>query len=416
MLGMVSSISVSVTQDSMSFVMIPIGDVIDNEYTMVSKLGMGGFGEIYCCLSSKMDKVAIKVERESKPGGLAEEERILRLLEGCKYTSRLTKSGKHNGHLAYLVMPLLGENLGNLRRQQPTNTFSLLTTLMLGRQMLRCLREVHDHGILHRDIKPGNFVLGTVEEGNPRTVIMIDYGLSRNHLDSNGVPHPEKKESRWVGSRKYMSLNTHNRKDQARRDDLWSLLYVLIEFRLGSLPWGELRGTESFEKIRNLKRVYDDQKLVCGLPQEFLYYMCYLKTLSYSDRPDYDYLDSLFASLFVRAGGNPGTPFDWETRESAAYNNRVEEEVSSGRRKERVRQGKKEREDKRVGKQNNSILTFISVATLQISFIQVWKKLSRSANCPHVALLKNFLLVQFEQTVKKFLKVPIRVARTEEKS
>eukprot|EP01127_Copromyxa_protea_P007590 TRINITY_DN1748_c0_g1_i3.p1 TRINITY_DN1748_c0_g1~~TRINITY_DN1748_c0_g1_i3.p1 ORF type:complete len:410 (+),score=60.41 TRINITY_DN1748_c0_g1_i3:53-1282(+) len=326
MLGMVSSISVSVTQDSMSFVMIPIGDVIDNEYTMVSKLGMGGFGEIYCCLSSKMDKVAIKVERESKPGGLAEEERILRLLEGCKYTSRLTKSGKHNGHLAYLVMPLLGENLGNLRRQQPTNTFSLLTTLMLGRQMLRCLREVHDHGILHRDIKPGNFVLGTVEEGNPRTVIMIDYGLSRNHLDSNGVPHPEKKESRWVGSRKYMSLNTHNRKDQARRDDLWSLLYVLIEFRLGSLPWGELRGTESFEKIRNLKRVYDDQKLVCGLPQEFLYYMCYLKTLSYSDRPDYDYLDSLFASLFVRAGGNPGTPFDWETRESAAYNNRVEEE------------------------------------------------------------------------------------------
>lgn len=51
-------------------------------------------------------------------------------------------------------MELLGENLSNLRRQQPTHNFSLLTTLMLARQMLRCLREVHERGFIHRDIKP----------------------------------------------------------------------------------------------------------------------------------------------------------------------------------------------------------------------------------------------------------------------
>lgn len=107
----------------------------------------------------------------------------------------------------------------------------------------------------------GNFVLGTNENGNPRTVIMIDYGLSREHLTPAGVVKPERKEARWVGSRRYMSLNTHYRvssetllfpthhrpkRDQARRDDLWSLLYVIIEFRLGTLPWAHLRGPENF--------------------------------------------------------------------------------------------------------------------------------------------------------------------------
>lgn len=57
----------------------------------------------------------------------------------------------------------------------------------------------------------GNFVLGTTENGNPRTIIMIDYGLSREHLTPTGVVKPERKEARWVGSRRYMSLNTHFR-------------------------------------------------------------------------------------------------------------------------------------------------------------------------------------------------------------
>jgi serine/threonine protein kinase len=57
----------------------------------------------------------------------------------------------------------LGENISNLRRKQSSHTFSLLTTVMLARQMLRCIREVHACGILHRDIKPPNFVLGTPE-------------------------------------------------------------------------------------------------------------------------------------------------------------------------------------------------------------------------------------------------------------
>jgi len=80
--------------------------------------------------------------------------------------------------------------------------------------MLRALQEIHRAGFLHRDIKPGNFVMGTVQNGNPRAVILIDYGLSRRHLKADGTVKPKRQQARWVGSRRYMSLNTHLRKDQ----------------------------------------------------------------------------------------------------------------------------------------------------------------------------------------------------------
>jgi serine/threonine protein kinase len=73
---------------------------------------------------------------------------------GCKYTPKLLDSGKHEGKVNFIVLDLFGDNLATLRRRQRKKRFSLLTTLMLGRQMLRCLKEVHERGFIHRDIKP----------------------------------------------------------------------------------------------------------------------------------------------------------------------------------------------------------------------------------------------------------------------
>jgi len=80
------------------------------------------------------------------------------LYAGCKYVSQSLANGRHGNQMDYVVMPLLGDNLGNLRRKAADHRFSLRTTMQLGMQMLRAIKEVHDAGYLHRDIKPVRLV------------------------------------------------------------------------------------------------------------------------------------------------------------------------------------------------------------------------------------------------------------------
>lgn len=303
------------------------GDVISGRYEVVKRLGKGGYGEIYEAKDLTTGAhVAVKVERVSKPGNLLEEEKIVRHLNerGAKFVPHLLASGRHADSVNYMVMELLGDNLSVLRRRQANHRFSLLTTMQLGIQMLRALKEVHELGYLHRDIKPGNFVMGSKHNGTHKTVILIDYGLSRRHFRPEGGVRPKRKTARWVGSRRYMSINTHQRKDQGRRDDLWSFLYVIIEFFTGTLPWAHLRGIQNLvlDNVRDMKILYNNEKLVRNLPEEFLKFMNHIKELRYEDRPDYEFLHGLMQTLYESNLGDDDTLFDWEVQQQQLTSSR----------------------------------------------------------------------------------------------
>eukprot|EP01129_Flabellula_baltica_P006050 TRINITY_DN2231_c1_g1_i4.p1 TRINITY_DN2231_c1_g1~~TRINITY_DN2231_c1_g1_i4.p1 ORF type:complete len:297 (+),score=41.48 TRINITY_DN2231_c1_g1_i4:18-908(+) len=269
-----------------------IDQVIDDRFLITKLLGRGGYGEIYQCTDLTNEELcAVKVERTDKKGNLSIEQKIIIDLneQGCSFVPIFFSSGIHELSVNYLSMGLLGHNLSAMRRSRKTKRFSLLTTLMLGMQMIRCIREVHNAGYIHRDIKPGNFVLGQNGSEYERTVHIIDYGLSKKYVNNDGRPLPKKHENRWVGSRRYMSLNTHLRKDQGRRDDMWSILYVLIEFITGTLPWGHLSGIENLDNVRDMKKEYNNEKLVKDLPEEFYEYLVYVAQLKFSDKPSFPF-------------------------------------------------------------------------------------------------------------------------------
>jgi serine/threonine protein kinase len=75
-----------------------------------------------------------------------------------------------------LAMELLGKSLHDLLKSNWYGLFRLRTVMMLADQVLEILEFLHTQFIIHRDIKPGNLVLGTGENCNK--VYLIDFGLA----------------------------------------------------------------------------------------------------------------------------------------------------------------------------------------------------------------------------------------------
>lgn len=207
-------------------------------------------------------------------------------------------------------MELLGDNLSEVRRRQENGVFSMLTTLKLGMMFIRIIEAIHDLGYIHRDIKPSNFVLGLNK--NQSNVYIIDFGLARKYVDPDGEVRSPRDQSGFRGTARYASINSHLSRDLGRRDDLWSVLYILIEFSKGYLPWRKLKEKE---EIRDMKIKFNTPELVADLPTEFSQFMDYLLTLEFGDRPDYDYLFELLQKRYKLLGGDDSTPFDWENND-----------------------------------------------------------------------------------------------------
>ena len=250
---------------------------------------------------------------------------VLSKLQRHECVSRFIEYGRDNTlSVAYLAMELLGENLLKLRRQRKNGKFTIATTLRLGIQAIKAIRAMHECGFIHRDIKPSNFVTGIASEealellngpltSNSHNVYMIDFGLARAYRDrTSGHIIPARIDvGGFRGTPRYASIFVHREQDLCRRDDLWSLLYILVEFITGDLPWGNKRDKSI---IGNLKEQYFNQKLLKGCPSCFIPFLKHLMNLTFTDTPDYEYLISLLEGKLKKLRVKESDLMDWEER------------------------------------------------------------------------------------------------------
>lgn len=260
-------------------------------------------------------EVCIKVEQENK-NVLRIETAALKRMQSCPQVARYLGSGSTRG-MNFLVMQKLGPNLTELRRKTPLGTFSAFTTLKAGISCLKAIQGVHALGLVHRDIKPSNVVIGVGGDSDPRVCYLIDFGLARRYRRLNGELRPPRENAGFRGTSRYASLASHRQQELGRVDDIWSLLFMLIEFATGTLPW---RKYKEKEEIGRCKEEVIGTGLVQSLPREFRPFLAHLQTLRYEDEPNYDFLLELMEQALRRRGYPPNKRLDWEQEEDAEVN------------------------------------------------------------------------------------------------
>jgi serine/threonine protein kinase len=173
--------------------------------------------------------------------------------------------------------------------------------VQIGQQILSILQSIHELGLVHRDIKPDNFLLKS------KQLFMIDFGFCKKYSISDNP----KTTTSLIGSPNYASINAHNCVELSRRDDLESLGYMLIYLHLGKLPWStdimrstpfliqnahfpEENGAVMNENgpvtlhISNVQRCKMQYE-----PTVFADYLRYVRALQFNEQPDYNVLGSL---------------------------------------------------------------------------------------------------------------------------
>jgi serine/threonine protein kinase len=255
----------------------------------------------------------MKIEALSASKRALERELLyLSKLQDSRFFPALIDAGQTLTHV-YIVMELLGPSISSLRRLANERRFSLKTALRLSLAMLQALRAIHAHGIVHGDVKPGNFLLRP--SGGEVPIVLIDFGLSKRFLDpATGLRYPEGPKCGFRGTAKYASLNVHRGHDQCPKDDLMAWLYSTVELVQGRLPWSH--ETDAYT-IRTQKATMDMRLLLRNLPGEFLEIAAYLKPLTFRSTVVYDYLIGLASRAVRRVCESLDEPYDWEGGQDA---------------------------------------------------------------------------------------------------
>lgn len=204
-------------------------------FSLNKKLGEGSFGMIFLGIDIQNNKqVAIKVEPPSVTvPQLISEARILKSLEKGIAIPKVYWSGVQNSS-TYMVMDLLDQSLED-KFKLCMRRFTLKTTLMIADQIISRIEYVHTNNLIHRDIKPDNFMTGNNKSQN--LIYIIDFGLAKKFRDPMTKQHIPYKENRSLtGTARYASVNAHMGIELSRRDDLESVGYLFVYFLKGELP------------------------------------------------------------------------------------------------------------------------------------------------------------------------------------
>ncbi|GAA3462606.1 protein kinase [Saccharothrix longispora] len=246
------------------------GEVISGRYALGTLYGSGGMAEVYRARDAELDrKVAVKFFL----GQAADEDRIRLDREAqvlgelsCPGLVEVYDTGLHRGRPYFVMQPVEG---GTLRRRM-REPLAPEVVAHVGAQVAGVLAHVHDHGVVHRDVKPSNILL----DPTGRRAYLADFGLALQaqvtRVTRSGV---------LVGTAGYLAPEQVRGADVSPASDVYALGLVLLECLTGrpEYPGGDTEAA--------LARLHRSPRVPADLPDPWPAVLTAMTAPEPADRP-----------------------------------------------------------------------------------------------------------------------------------
>ncbi|MGQ0632714.1 MAG: serine/threonine-protein kinase [Sporichthyaceae bacterium] len=203
-----------------------------DRYRLTETLGRGGMGEVWKAYDERLNRwCALKLLRQMQDGATVERfSREARTLASLRHPGVVDVYDYGVwGDRPYLVMELLpGPSLAQLLREQ--GPLPIETVRRYGAQTAEALQAVHDAGVIHRDIKPGNLV---VDEGG--SLRLVDFGIALGSATDNALTEL----GAIIGSASYLAPEQATGGRADARSDLYALGCLLMTLLTGKPPFDD---------------------------------------------------------------------------------------------------------------------------------------------------------------------------------
>ena len=119
-------------------------------------------------------------------------------------------------------------------------------------------------------------------------------------MDKFGKHKPQCDHVQLTGTMRYISTHVHEGIQPSRRDDLISIVYILLYLIKGKLPWQGVKSSSKDDKVRaiyDIKKSTSHDELCKNVSHKIKEMLEYVYSLDYAETPNYDYMNFLLKTL-----------------------------------------------------------------------------------------------------------------------